>query len=109
MVPVHAMVATGINRDGHHEILGIQVSTAKDGSGWLSFFRELTARGLSGVKPVWGEVSDLECPRWVEGSDCCDPTGCSLAAVPHPLCGQPDEHHPEGLLDLSQDPAAQNL
>lgn len=56
VVPVHAMVATGINRDGHREILGIQVSTAEDGAGWLSFFRDLTARGLSGVKLVTSDA-----------------------------------------------------
>lgn len=56
VVPVHAMVATGINRDGHREILGIQVSTAEDGAGWLSFFRDLTARGLSGVKQVTSDA-----------------------------------------------------
>ncbi len=56
VVPVHAMVATGINRDGHREILGLQVSTAEDGAGWLSFFRDLTARGLSGVKLVTSDA-----------------------------------------------------
>lgn len=56
VVPVHAMVATGINRDGHREILGIQVSTAEDGAGWLSFFRDLSARGLSGVKLVTSDA-----------------------------------------------------
>lgn len=56
VVPVHAMVATGINRDGHREILGVQVSTAEDGAGWLSFFRDLTARGLSGVKLVTSDA-----------------------------------------------------
>ena len=27
VVPVHALVATGVNADGHREILGIQVTT----------------------------------------------------------------------------------
>lgn len=49
-VPVHALVATGVNADGHSEILGIQVTTSEDGAGWLAFLRDLTARGLSGVK-----------------------------------------------------------
>jgi transposase-like protein len=30
VVPVHALVATGVNADGHREILGIQVTT-RDG------------------------------------------------------------------------------
>ena len=49
---MHALVATGVNADGHREILGLQVTSAEDGAGWLGFFRDLTARGLSGVKLV---------------------------------------------------------
>src|SRR3954469_11126254 len=40
---VHALVATGVNADGHREILGLQVTSAEDGAGWLAFFRDLTA------------------------------------------------------------------
>src|SRR5215217_6898044 len=57
VVPVHALVATGVNADGHREILGVQVTTSEDGAGWLGFFRDLVARGLSGVKLV---TSDAE-------------------------------------------------
>jgi putative transposase len=56
VVPVHALVATGINADGHREILGIQVTTSEDGAGWLGFFRDLVARGLSGVKLVTSDA-----------------------------------------------------
>ena len=56
VVPVHALVATGVNADGHREILGIQVTTAEDGAGWLGFLRDLTARGLSGVKLVTSDA-----------------------------------------------------
>ena len=49
VVNVHALVATGVNADGHREILGLQVTSAEDGAGWLAFFRDLTARGLTGV------------------------------------------------------------
>jgi len=56
VVPVHALVATGVNADGHREILGIQVTTIEDGAGWLGFFRDLTARGLSGVKLVTSDA-----------------------------------------------------
>jgi len=52
VVNVHALIATGVNAEGYREILGIDVSTAEDGAGWLSFWRSLTARGLSGVKPI---------------------------------------------------------
>src|SRR4051794_40125132 len=56
VVPVHALVATGINADGHREILGIQVTTSEDGAGWLGFFRDLTARGLTGVRLVTSDA-----------------------------------------------------
>lgn len=56
VVNVHALVATGVNADGHREILGLQVTTSEDGAGWLAFFRDLTARGLSGVKLVTSDA-----------------------------------------------------
>ena len=56
VVPIHALVATGVNADGHREILGIQVTTSEDGAGWLAFFRDLTARGLSGVQLVTSDA-----------------------------------------------------
>ena len=56
VVPVHVLVATGVNADGHREILGMQVTTSEDGAGWLAFFRDLTARGLAGVKLVTSDA-----------------------------------------------------
>ena len=56
VVPVHALVATGINADGHREILGVQVTTSEDGAGWLGFFRDLVARGLTGVRLVTSDA-----------------------------------------------------
>jgi putative transposase len=52
---VHALIAVGVNADGQREILGLDVATAEDGTGWLAFLRSLIARGLSGVQLV---VSD---------------------------------------------------
>jgi len=56
VVPVHVLVATGVNADGHREILGVQVTSSEDGAGWLGFFRDLTARGLTGVKLVTSDA-----------------------------------------------------
>ena len=56
VVPVHVLVATGVNADGHREILGVQVTSSEDGAGWLGFFRDLTARGLGGVKLVTSDA-----------------------------------------------------
>jgi putative transposase len=67
VVPVHALVATGVNADGHREILGVQVTTSEDGAGWLAFFRDLTARdltarGLCGVRLVTSCIRSLRAP-----------------------------------------------
>ena len=56
VVGVHVLVATGVNADGHREILGVQVTSSEDGAGWLAFFRDLTARGLTGVKLVTSDA-----------------------------------------------------
>ena len=37
MVNIHALLAVGVNADGHREILGLQVTSA-EGGGWLAFF-----------------------------------------------------------------------
>jgi putative transposase len=49
---VACVIATGVNADGHREILGLDVLTAEDGAGWTAFLRSLVARGLSGVQLV---------------------------------------------------------
>jgi putative transposase len=51
-VNVHALLATGVNAEGYREILGLHVTSAEDGAGWLGFFRDLTARGLTGAALV---------------------------------------------------------
>ena len=56
VVNVHALIATGVNADGHREILGLDVTTAEDDAGWLALFRNLTARGLTGVKLVTSDA-----------------------------------------------------
>jgi transposase-like protein len=48
VVNVHALVAVGVNADGYREILGIDVTSAEDGAGWLTFFRGLVVRSLCG-------------------------------------------------------------
>jgi putative transposase len=55
IVNIAAVVATGVNADGHRELLGVDVLTSEDGAGWTAFLRDLVARGLSGVELV---VSD---------------------------------------------------
>ena len=52
VVSVCVMIATGVNNDGHRQILGLGVSTSEDEAAWTDFLRGLSARGLSGVKLV---------------------------------------------------------
>jgi putative transposase len=52
IVNVACVVATGVNADGHREILGVDVLTSEDGAGWTAFLRDLVARGLGGVELV---------------------------------------------------------
>ena len=92
-----------MNADGHREILGLQVTSAEDGAGWLGFFRDLTARGLSGVALV---TSDAH--RGLTEAIGATLPG-ALAAVPHPLRRQPDVGHAESVLAVGQDAAALGL
>jgi putative transposase len=52
IVNVACVLATGVNADGHRELLGVDVLTSEDGAGWTTFLRDLVARGLSGVELV---------------------------------------------------------
>jgi putative transposase len=56
VVQVHALLATGVNGDGHREILGLDVTSREDGAGWLAFLRGLVARGLTGVRLVTSDA-----------------------------------------------------
>jgi len=52
VVNVHTLVAVGVNAEVYREVPGVDITSAEDGAGWLSFFRGLVARGLSGVQLV---------------------------------------------------------
>src|SRR4051795_6178180 len=56
VVNTHVLVATGVNADGHREILGVDICSAESEAGWLTLFRGLNARGLSGVKLVTSDA-----------------------------------------------------
>ena len=49
-------VATGVNADGYREVLGVSVSTTESAAGWLTFFKDLVARGLTGVALVTSDA-----------------------------------------------------
>jgi putative transposase len=56
VVNVACLVATGVNADGHREVLGLDVCSAESHAGWLAFFRGLSARGLAGVSLVTSDA-----------------------------------------------------
>lgn len=50
------MVVAGVSADGFREILGVATSPAESGAGWNAFFKDLVARGLSGVGLVTSDA-----------------------------------------------------
>lgn len=50
------LVATGVNADGHREVLGVKVATSETKEAWNVFFADLAARGLSGVMLVTSDA-----------------------------------------------------
>jgi len=56
VVAAVVLVATGVNADGHREVLGVKVATSETKEAWNTFFADLVARGLSGVKLVTSDA-----------------------------------------------------
>ncbi|MGJ9424198.1 IS256 family transposase [Aeromicrobium sp. CF3.5] len=50
------LVATGVNADGRREVLGLRVATSETGAAWNTFFADLVARGLTGVRLVTSDA-----------------------------------------------------
>ena len=50
------LIATGVNADGRREVLGLRVATSETGAAWNTFFADLVARGLSGVRLVTSDA-----------------------------------------------------
>lgn len=50
------LIATGVNADGHREVLGVKVATSETKEAWNVFFADLVARGLAGVKLVTSDA-----------------------------------------------------
>ena len=51
-----ALIAVGVNADGHREVLGLRVATSETGPAWNEFFADLTARGLTGVRLITSDA-----------------------------------------------------
>jgi len=46
------ILAVGVNEDGRRDVLGLKIGLSEAETFWKEFLRELTSRGLSGVKLV---------------------------------------------------------
>ena len=54
MVNAAVLLATGVNADGHREVLGVQVTTSETAPAWLTFFQDLRR-----PRPYGREAGDL--------------------------------------------------
>lgn len=70
-------LATGVNNDGHREVLGLRVATSETGSARNEFFADLVARGPSSALLITSEAH-----RSVR-SDQREPARRELATMPH--------------------------
>ena len=50
IINVAVVIVVGVNAEGHREVLGLDVITTEDGTGWLAFLRGLVARGPSACR-----------------------------------------------------------
>ncbi len=101
VVSVACLVATGVNADGHREVLGVDVSTTQDGAGWLAFFF-----GPDRPGSVRGPVGHLRRPPRPGHRDRGDATGRGVAALPHPFRGEPDDSDTENVVAVGENTAA---
>src|SRR4051812_4968614 len=97
------LVATGINADGHREVLGVKVATSETKQAWNAFFADLVARGLTGTLLV---TSDAHAgPGRRDRGEPARPPGSAAA----PLRREPDAGVPEVGVAGGQDDAALRL
>lgn len=58
VVNIAVVTATGVNADGRRELLGVDVFTSEQQSGWTEFLRALQNRGLDGVQLVISDAHE---------------------------------------------------
>ena len=70
MVSAVVLTATGVNADGHREVLGLRVATTESSAAWNGLLADLVARGLGGygLSPLtptraWLRLSPRTCPE----------------------------------------------
>jgi transposase-like protein len=58
IVSVAVIVAVGVNSDGRREVLGLDIGPSEAEPFWTAFLRQLTRRGLRGVKLVISDAHE---------------------------------------------------
>jgi len=58
IVSVAVIVAVGVNSDGRHEVLGMDIGPSEAETFWTGFLRKLARRGLRGVKLVISDAHE---------------------------------------------------
>jgi len=76
---IAVLVAIGVNRDGHREILGVCEGGKEDTESWRQFLRHLKQRGLKGIQLA---VSD-KCLGLIEALGECFPEAAWQRCVVH--------------------------
>ena len=104
VVKVAVMVATGVNADGYREILGMHVATTESGAGLAGLLPRPGRPRPDQPRP--GSPGDVGRAHRPGRRGRCDPARRGVAAVPHPLRGEPDGRHPEELVGVGQGVAA---
>ncbi len=56
VVSAVVLTATGVNADGHREVLGLRVATTESSAAWNGLLADLVARGLTGVRLVTSDA-----------------------------------------------------
>ena len=96
---MHALIATGVNADGHREIRCLEVASAEDSAGCLAFGAAWVARGLSGVQLVTadahhGLVAAIGAPLPGASWQRCRSHYLRALLTKLPNSAQPDRGHP---------------
>ena len=105
------LVATGVNGDGHREVLGCTVTTAETKEAWNVFLADLVGvervpRRPRRPRPCRGPAGHLRRPPRPGRGDRGEPARGVLAAVPHALRREPHERDPEVIVAGGQGDAA---
>ena len=105
------LIATGVNNDGHRECLGMQVATSETAAAWNTFFADLVARGLGGVRLVTSDAHAGLVEAIAANLMSVTPKSMwpAVKAMLHSLCREPDEHLLESSLARGEGRSARGL